>query len=814
MIRYFALVGVAVMAVGISMAGFVQSVHAQTTENFLDRLMQLQRDWLAYLGADSADPVQRGDAERMRFDATSIEDRVAALARETVDLYRSSGEAAFDMITPKLPTYSADLYPFVIDAATLEMVAHGAYPDFTGVVPDAPVAADESSRQVLADLRRDGAAWVEYMATNPGTGAIQLKRSWITLHDGYMFGAGHFLYDSGVQQVVEEAVRLYEAEGTDAFGIITPEMEIYTPDHYPFILNAADLKTEAHATIPSLVGVCCSDAIQNTGDRPIDVILADLHREGGTWVEYIFVNPDTHTEQLKRTWLYLYDGYIFGSGYYLPDSRIQSQVDAAIHLYASSGEDAFGVITPETIDEFATIYPFVLDGTTLETVAHGASPHELGEPYEHLKAADRPLERILADLREDSNTWVAYMSENPGTRTEQLTRAYLSLHDGYIFGSGYYLPDSRVQSMVDEAIYTYRSNSETVFDDINSGVLNRHDIYPIIRNTTHVQAHGTLPHLVGPFVSAQAAKSTEALMTSIQQRGGSAWNHILFLNPHTGTEQLKRLWLSIHDGYLFVSSYTVPDADVRSAVDYALFIYESNKENDAWIDIITPEEPVITADVYPFVLNATDWSTVAHGTLPQQVGKCCSYAIQETSIRPFADVVSDLEENGLAWVTYSFLNPDTGTDQFKRTYLELRDGYIFGAGYYILDSQVQGIIWGGFLGYDRGGEAALAEINTPPEEAISTYLFVVDPTEGAVLAQNVDPDILGGTSDWEAIAASVSVEDLLADLETERGVWVAYDLTNPVTGELESKRTWLTMQGGLVFGSGYYSSDTYDAAST
>lgn len=789
------------------LAGFAQQAHAQTTDDFLDRLMELQRDWLAYLGVEVADAPPSGDAARVAFDTANIESRVTALVRETVDQYRSNGEAAFDMITPESATYSDALYPFVLDAVTLESVANGAFLDFFGVIPDSLARADRPLDGILADLHRDGDAWIEYMATNPDTGTVQLKRSWLYLHDGYIFGAGHYLYDSGVQQVVESAVLLYESEGTNAFGIITPKAEISTPDHYPFVLNATDLKTEAHATIPSLVGVCCSDAIQNTGDRPIESILADLRRDGGTWVEYIFTNPDTHTEQLKRTWLYLHDGYIFGSGYYYPDSRIQSQVDDAVHLYKSNGEDAFGIITPEVADGFATIYPFVLDGTTLEIVAHGAFPDELGSTHDGLMEADVSLDRILADLHEGSVTWVAYISENPGTGTDQLTRAYLSLHDGYVFGSGYYFPDSRVQSMVDEAVYTYRSDGQAAFDSINAGDLNRQDVYPIVRNTTHVQAHGTIPNLVGPFPSPQASKSTEQLMSSIQQRGGVAWNNILFINPHSGTEQVKRIWLDIHDGYLFASSYAVPDADVRSAVDYAIFVYESNKEDDAWVDIITPDEPIITADIYPFVLNATDWATVAHGTLPQQVGQCCSYAIQETSTRPFADVVGDLAEHEQAWVTYAFLNPDTGADQYKRTYLEVRDGYIFGAGYYLLDSQVQGTVWAGTLNYDRGGEAAFASINTPPEEAISVYLFVVDPDSGMVEAQNVDPNLIGGASDWEIITASELVGDLLAELSTESGAWVAYEFINPVTGELEGKRAWLTMHDGLIFGSGYYSSD-------
>lgn len=400
------------------------------------------------------------------------------------------------------------------------------------------------------------------------------------------------------------------------------------------------------------------------------------------------------------------------------------------------------------------------------------------------------------------------MSENPDTRTEQLTRAYLTLYDGYIFGSGYYFPDSRVQSLVDEALYTYRANSETAFDVINSGDLNRPGIYPVVRNTTHILAHGTVPG-PWPLPDVQLARSYEESWAAAENGGGVAWSQYSFISSFTKTDQIKRAWLNLHDGYLFISTYNVADADTQSVVDHALFVYEANKENDAWIDIITPSDIIITDAIYAFVLDESDWSTVAHCTNPDLLGECCSYAIRDTSTRPFADVLKDLEETGRAWVTYVFLNPDTGTDQYRRTYLEVRDGYIFGAGYYILDSQAQAVAYNGVLEYDHDGrDEALATFGVAPEEPNSTYLFIVDPDSGTVEVQNVDPDLIE-TTDWEIISTlqAQSVEDLLDELEIERGTWAEYEFINPETGEMEIKRTWLTMYDGLVFGSGYYASD-------
>ena len=86
-------------------------------------------------------------------------------------------------------------------------------------------------------------------------------------------------------------------------------------------------------------------------------------------------------------------------------------------------------------------------------------------------------------------------------------------------------------------------------------------------------------------------------------------------------------------------------------------------------------------------------------------------------------------------------------------------------------------------------------------------MFVVGPETGIVQAQNVNPDLIDSTSDWNAISSNLSVDDILEDVDAEGGAWASYTFTNPVTGETQDKRTGLIMHDGLVFGSGYYTSD-------
>ena len=99
----------------------------------------------------------------------------------------------------------------------------------------------------------------------------------------------------------------------------------------------------------------------------------------------------------------------------------------------------------------------------------------------------------------------------------------------------------------------------------------------------------------------------------------------------------------------------------------------------------------------------------------------------------------------------------------------------------------------------------LQKINVVPDKPNSLYLFVVDPGNGTVQAQGVDPSLVGSSSDWQAALAAEP--NLLNNLETENGEFVTYKFLNPTTGKEETKRAWLTMHEGYVFGAGYYPPD-------
>ncbi|MBI1658998.1 MAG: hypothetical protein IS632_09560 [Thaumarchaeota archaeon] len=109
---------------------------------------------------------------------------------------------------------------------------------------------------------------------------------------------------------------MYGASGTDVFADITPGAPVHTSRPYPFVLNASTMDTVADGAFPYVVG----DPLYRAIKKPAGAILEDLYSGRGTWIEHMSENPDTGTVQLKRSWLYLHDGYAFRSGWSGPRS--------------------------------------------------------------------------------------------------------------------------------------------------------------------------------------------------------------------------------------------------------------------------------------------------------------------------------------------------------------------------------------------------------------------------------------------------------------------------------------------------------------
>ena len=147
--------------------------------------------------------------------------RMAGVIEEGVAAY---DEAGLEGLTRES---SDEHYLFVLDREGL-IVAHGSDPALVGVSGLDLVDADKTIEEINAELDSEGSAWVEYRFANPATGAEEMKRSRLVLHDGYAFGSGVYMpivrigaiaplsggaagYGAGIMEAMELAVADFNA---------------------------------------------------------------------------------------------------------------------------------------------------------------------------------------------------------------------------------------------------------------------------------------------------------------------------------------------------------------------------------------------------------------------------------------------------------------------------------------------------------------------------------------------------------------------------------------------------------------------------
>ena len=373
--------------------------------------------------------------------------------------------------------------------------------------------------------------------------------------------------DTAVVSVVDDIIEMYDSDKAGTLDYINT---LNTTDpHYPFVIDSATGIIVAHGANSDL-RFTESLLTNNQAHKPYDVILDELVEHSmdgseyrGVWAEYVFLNPELGQDQLKRSWLVLHDGYIFGSGhYYSPEDRSKQEVDYAIELYDTLGRDAFKRINTLSLHPYS-FYAVVIDIDSSKVVAHGAFP------YENVGVKVTQSLEGLNDLDHDSSFWLYVQNKNPISGVVEQKRIWVTPHDGYLFTSGYYYSaEDKVRDNIESLVEAYKSDKEKVIDEVNA--LNSVDpYYPFILNVTtgKIVAHGAFVSRVG-IDSIILNDGTERLSQDILDdlyAYNSTWTDYIFANPSTGESEHKRTYLYLYDGHVFGAGfyYSVFGSTVR-----------------------------------------------------------------------------------------------------------------------------------------------------------------------------------------------------------------------------------------------------------
>ena len=267
-------------------------------------------------------------------------------------------------------------------------------------------------------------------------------------------------------------------------------------------------------------------------------------------------------------------------------------VEEAISMYETQGLDATLAYynRPESVD--GQWYVFIADENQT-VVAHAEVPDLVGKhASEALGPNSYPAGSALAASATESGAWFDYTYANPASAAVETKHSWVIIHDGLIFGSGWYEPGpsksdapSYTKAFVQQATNLYDAvgleetlayhNREESIDgqwyvfviDENDLVIGHPDANRLgldVKGWVGTDANG---YNFGPDM--------------LSATGDGKWVSYVYRNPESGGLgidfdhlELKNVWIVRHDGLLFASGWYInADEFTKSLVATAARVF-------------------------------------------------------------------------------------------------------------------------------------------------------------------------------------------------------------------------------------------------
>ena len=248
-------------------------------------------------------------------------------------------------------------------------------------------------------------------------------------------------------------------------------------------------------------------------------------------------------------------------------------------------------------------------------------------------------------------------------------------------------PADYTKFQVRDAISRYESeglDATVAYYNAQESVDGQWYVFIIDENQTII-AHAPTPDLVGKHVSQALGPNSyptgSAVAASADQDG--AWFDYTYANPASGVVETKHSWVVIHDGITFGSGWyergpgksdapAYTKAFVRQAMN--LYVALGLEETVAYYNA----QESVDGQWYVFIIDQ-DGYTIAHHN-PQFRERDPSLRVDATGYFYGDDLLSATEAGH--WVDYVLLNPESGENRQKHTWIVRHDGLLFGSGWY------------------------------------------------------------------------------------------------------------------------------------
>lgn len=234
-------------------------------------------------------------------------------------------------------------------------------------------------------------------------------------------------------------------------------------------------------------------------------------------------------------------------------------------------------------------------------------------------------------------------------------------------------------------------------------------------------------------------------------------------------------------------------------------IAQYNVRGDAIIKYVNESVGSLYTDVSVFIVDKEGLTVVAHSTAPQYIGIDGNAVLNQATI-PVEYITELLEtQTDGVWISYPVPDPTDPTNVlfYDRGWFKDSGDYYFAVRTSLTnESIVQNAVNELVRVHALYPADTINNINTRTT-GDPNYPFILSPVDYTVLAHGANPDRVGDTS-IALTDADRPVEEIIADLQNNDGTWVEYTFAHPTTGMDQSKRTWLVLSDGLIFGAGYY----------
>ena len=376
--------------------------------------------------------------------------------------------------------------------------------------------------------------------------------------------------DEYTKYFVNNAISMYQSEGLEATLAYYNSEESIDGQWYVFMFDEDDTLI-VHAANPSIVGLPASEVV-GPNDYPTSEAVIAVAEEEGAWFDYTFLNPISGSVETKHSWIVLYDGLVFGSGWYERGPRksdapayTQAFVQQALNLYDALGLEATVDYynTEESIDGQWYVFIGDEDDTML---AHAANPNFVGLHASEVVGPNRyPAGEVVAAAADEDGEWSDYtFHQSLHRRHVEVKHSWIVRYDGLVFGSGWYESGpsrsdapAYTQAFVQQAIILYDAlGLEAAIEYYSSeeSVDGQWYVFIIDEDGFTIAHHnpvfvGRDPSLrvdaTGYFYGDNLLGATES----------GRWVDYVLVNPESGEDRQKHTWAVRRDGLIFGSGW-------------------------------------------------------------------------------------------------------------------------------------------------------------------------------------------------------------------------------------------------------------------